>query len=202
LFAILAIVAIVALALAAAVNWVWSPSRQTLTENQPAGSGGLYQPAPLHLDQPAIDLLPETILSFETLARQPVAGQADTAAEAIYVTLNMDIEEQVATNTYARIEGFATDVEAKKRVDELVNQYPLRQATQLVNGVTSVKFGYNATGASYTALWTRGQYMVMVKTSFAQHIPADKRDILGAQLRPVVDAVDKFQRTGKQGINQ
>ena len=203
-FRILLLIAIAAVCVAGAINWVWSPAKETLVEAKSMGGGVLYEPEPLHLDKPALLMLPEVILSYETMARHSIPGQGNQAAEAIYMTLNMTVETQLPTNMYARVEGYASPDEAKRRADELAGGYPLERETFMINKVTPISMGYSPDRGSYAAIWSSGPYLTLVKASFSDpvSIPKQKQNFLRSLVKPVVEAVERYQRTGKQGVDQ
>lgn len=201
ILAAVAVLAVLALCAAFALNWFLSPAGAPEQVAVELGMPVKYQPDVLHLDQPAVELLPQQILAYETITRQPIPGQGDQAAEAIYVTLNMDLTAQRPTNVYARVEGFADEGEAARRLDDMMAPYPTKAANGLASGVTVTRTGYALDEGAYAQGWTYGQYAVFVKTSFIDFvIPAQKRQILATQSQIVVDAIDLFQRTGAQGI--
>lgn len=201
-FRSIATLASLAVILAVTVNVLWSPAGARL---RGAGMTAVVEPSDetpvaVRLEKPAISLLPAQILAHETLAHHPVPGQGDLSGEAIYATLNMNLEAVVPIGVYARAEGLASEVAAQERLDEILLPYQTQPETRLAGGVTPVRAGYSRDLGAYVVGWTRGPYAIFVKTHFKDKIPAEKRDLLPNQSRPVVEAIDLFQRTGQEGL--
>jgi hypothetical protein len=194
------LLALLALALATVLNVMLVPglnagSARTLTVNEK------YEPA-IHLKKPALAMLPEDVLAYETIARQTVPGKEQTAAESIYNTLNMNLEVQVPINSYARVDAYAAEADADQALTALMARFPKKRSTlKLMDGTQAVT-GYSPDDGSWTVAWTRGQYVTWVKTTFTRHIPYEKRKFLENTGMPVIQAVDKFQVTGKQGLRR
>lgn len=149
---------------------------------------------------PPVDMLPANVISYETITRQGVPGEQQVAAEAMYVTLSMETEIQVPIGSYAHAQAFASAVEAQAEVDRLMAEFPLRAEDLLLNDLTPAVAGYAPNEGAWTVAWTRGSYAVYVKTLFRDKIPVQKKDFLKRLGTPVVEAVDVYQRTGKQGL--
>lgn len=198
-FRVLAVLALLAVGLSLGLNWLLSPARTYVA----ASVGTLDQRAgvAIKLDTPSIDLLPETIIGFETIARQPVPGQGDLAGEAIYATLSMNLEASVPIGVYARIEGFGSAEDADQRARQMLEPYTLRAEDVLAGGATLARGGFASDEGAYAVAWARNEYAVFVKVAFKDKVPAQKRDFLRVQSRTVVDGVDVYQRTGKQGVS-
>jgi hypothetical protein len=201
-FRVIATLATAAVILAVVSNVLWSPAGARIRGGGlPASAGGPeVAPVEVKLEKPAISLLPAQILAHETLAHHPVPGQGDISGEAIYATLNMNLEAMVPVGVYARAEGFASDEDARQRLNEIMAPYQTRAESLLASGVTPVEAGFSEDLGAYVVGWTRGPYAIFVKTHFKDKIPADKRDFLRNQSKPVVDAIDLFQRTGQEGL--
>jgi hypothetical protein len=153
------------------------------------------------LDRPPVQLLPTTILGYETIARQPVPGRTADAAEAVYVTLSMSVEAQVPIAIYARVEGFSSADDAEARVAKLMISFPRRGGTRALGGGTIARTGYASDDGALLVAWSRGGYMTYVKTSFKDKVPATPGRFLASVGDPVVKGVDIFQRTGLEGAN-
>jgi hypothetical protein len=197
----LGIAAVLCLLLAIAVNWIWSPRGAFQAAAASARLGVLAtETATPALPKPSLGMLPASVLAYETIARHPVPGQGDRAAEAIYVTLNMEVDVQVPMSVYARVDGFGTDAEARAHVAEVMRGYPVRQESTKVGPTTIARSGYRADEGAWMVAWARGRYSVTVKSGFKDKVPVDKRQFLRSLGMPVVQAVETFQRTGKQGL--
>ena len=214
-FRMLALLALVAVCFAVVLNYVFAPERVAQRQVGAVGTGVAtqYQPEVLHLPQPAMELIPEVILAYETMTRQGIPGQVEQAAEAIYATLSMDVEMQLPTNVYMRVEGFATEEEAKQRVAVLMEPYTYLAGNGAANDITVTRVGFNPTDGAYAQSWTRGQYTVFIKASYLDKPPvfgengetvspqAKTVKLLVTQSQIVTNAVDTYQRTGQQGIS-
>ena len=191
----LTVVVVFAFLLSLTVNGLWSMAR----ESSAVGVEGEESAEALgiELDKPAIDMVPKNVLTYETLGRQAIPGQGDRAAEAIYVTLNMNFEAMVSINVYARVEGFGSRAAAEGRVREMMFPYTSKSADRQLETGSIVKTGYQTGEGAYAMAWANGPYAVLVKGAFATAIPVEKRDFLETQTLPVAEAVDQFQRTGR-----
>lgn len=202
--ATLATIAVVAIALAVIVNWLWAPSADAA--RQPGGAAGVESsstaaPA-FEPETPALEFIPERILQFETISHHGVPGTGNQAAEAVYKTLNMNIEAQIEIVTYARVEAFASPMEAQARLDKLMAPYSMNRAQLMLSGVTPATSGEKADGSAYAVGWIKGDYATIVKASFAEWTPKNRVDLLSDQADKIVDAVDVYQRTGRQGVSK
>lgn len=193
---------LIALALAVMVNWLALRGRPQQFAVTPTHEIVVTQSPGLKFDveTPAVDLLPTSIISYETITHQAVPGQGNRAAEAIYVTLNMDIEIQVPISVYTRVETFASAAEARTKLDERLAEYTVRPATIPV-GAQVVETGFRGDEGAWAAGWTTGTSYVFVRSAFKDKIPVTKRDFLHGLGQPVVEGIEKFQRTGKQGLS-
>lgn len=154
------------------------------------------------LPKAPVDMLPDTVLSYETIARQPVPGTGGLEAEAIYVTLNMDIEIQVPIAVYARVEAFRTEDEAKAALAEKMAVFTTAAANvDLGHGVVA-RTGEDSGRTAWAASWTQGQYLLFVKSAFRDKAPAEKRQFLKNLGMPVASAVARFANTGQQGVQR
>ncbi|MCZ7661565.1 MAG: hypothetical protein M5U22_00775 [Thermoleophilia bacterium] len=198
-FRILAIVAILSVVAAAAMNILAAGGDTYVVAGSTAVTAEDGQRA-VTPEKPVVDLLPSSVISYEVIARQQVPGQNEHAAEAIYRTLNMNLEALVSITNYARVEAVASEGAARARAEGLLQSYPLRQEEIQVNGVTVARTGYSPDEGALGVVWYRDWYVTLVKTSFAGAIPAQKRSFLHDQSESLVEAIDLFQRTGKQGL--
>lgn len=152
-------------------------------------------------EKAAVTLLPETVIAYETMARHEVPGKGKLAAEALYVTLNMDTEIQVPIVSYARVDAHETEAEAREEILARYAQYPKKREDILIKGGSTVAMtGFREDEGAYFVGWTKGSYSVWVKTSFRDKVPYTKRNFLHNVAQPVIEAIDKFQRTGREGL--
>jgi hypothetical protein len=151
------------------------------------------------LPRDAVSLLPSSVLGYETMARQPVPGSGGTAAEAVFATLSMSLELSAPIGVYARTEATASSDDASRRASEIIAGFP-SQAKRFVipGGLTAADSGYSRDRGSWVVVWTRGPYVIEVKAFFKDTIPANPKDFLSLQGEPVIEAIDRFLRTGKQ----
>ncbi|MBA4370404.1 MAG: hypothetical protein C0418_02360 [Coriobacteriaceae bacterium] len=198
---VLGTLALVALVVAVALNVllgdVVRPGAGAL-----AGDGALIGTGTVSFDVPTppVEMLPANVIGYETITRQGVPGEQEVAAEAMYVTLSMETEIQVPIGSYARAQAFPSALEAQAEVDRVMAGFPLRAEDLVLNGVTPAVAGYAPDEGAWTVAWTRGTYAIYVKTLFRDKIPAQKKDFLRRIGTTVVEAVDTYQRTGKQGL--
>jgi hypothetical protein len=130
-----------------------------------------------------------------------VPGQGKRAAEGIYITLNMDIEISVPIVTYARVEAYPSDAEADRALQTRYEKYPLKRDNRVIKGgPTIAQTGYSEDEGKWFAGWTVGSYMVWTQTSFQRKIPYTKKKFLENVGTPVIQGIDTFQRTGKEGL--
>ncbi|MDP2181286.1 MAG: hypothetical protein Q8K99_01785 [Actinomycetota bacterium] len=198
----LGVAVLLALAVAVLVNWYALRDRPGQFAANPTRQVAVSDGLALNfdVDAAAVDLLPSSIISYETITRQPVPGRGNQAAEAIYVTLNMDIEIQVPISVYARVETYPSSAEAQSKLDERMAEFTVRPETLLV-GVKTVEAGFRADEGAWAAGWTTGSSYVFVRSAFKDKIPATKRDFLHNLGLPAVEGIEKFQRTGEQGLS-
>lgn len=204
---ILGVLASLSLVIAVAVNILIVPdARQALPgpaleKAAVPGVPGDLQEA--KFEKPAVEFLPSRILQFETIARQPIPGRGDGAGEAVYKTLNMNLEAQISVVIYARTEEFTSAAQAKARFDEMMKPYSTNTKQAMVEGVTPATVAESADGGALVTGWVRGNTATMVKASFAAWTPPGRRiDLLQKQHDQVVSAVDVFQRTGREGVSK
>lgn len=204
-FLVLSVVAPVALAAAVLANWLWAPL------SGPSGAGaaddltvgaGVVATETVELEKPAVDLIPERVLQYETISHQAIPGLEDRGGEAVYKTLNMNIEARIEIVVYARTEGFGSALEAKTRLDQLMSPYSANRSNVTLNGATPAISGEAPDGGAYAVGWLRGNYATMVKASFAEWTPKDQVPLIKQQGDHIVDAVDVFQRTGREGVQK
>lgn len=199
--AVLGTLALVALVVAVALNVFLGDVVRT-GSGTASGGGGTLATGTVSFDipTPPVDMLPANVISYETITRQGVPGEQAVSAEAMYVTLSMETEIQVPIGSYARAQAFPSAVEAQAEVDRVMAGFPLRGEDLLLNDLTPAVAGYAPNEGAWTVAWTRGSYAIYVKTLFRDKIPVQKKDFLKRLGTPVVEAVDTYQRTGKQGL--
>lgn len=199
----LLLLAPLAIAVAVLVNWLWAEDlSRTAADAGISGVPGAGIPDAVVLEKPAVELLPRRILQFETMNRQGVPGMGERAGEALYKTLNMGVETQVDIVVYARAEGFASSADAQARLVEMMRPYSANRRTVLVEGVTRATVGEAPDKSAYTIAWVRGVYVTMVKASYEEWTPPDQIRLLKRQGDPVAEAVDVYQRTGREGVSK
>lgn len=170
------------------------PSAPTSVASVPA-------PGEVSLDTAAIELLPDRILQYETITHQAIPGYGDAGAEAVYKTLNMNLEAQIEIIVYARAEGYSSSSAAEERQAELMTDYTL-QASQAQLGGRIVSKGFTPDKGAYAISWVDGQYVTFVKSSYAEWIPAVQKDLIVDPGEKIADAVEVYQRTGRQGVSK
>ena len=101
----LAVLALAMVLVAIALNWF---SVVNGPERMASGSGGPLSPslAVVTLSKNPTMMLPGDIIGYEDTALHGVPEQEKTAAEAIYQTTDMRVEQQVSIGAYARAEGY------------------------------------------------------------------------------------------------
>ncbi len=199
LFRALLVTALLALSLAVVVNWLavpWDWGSGQLRVSVPAPDGRVPPPG----IKTAVNELPGAIPGFENITRQAVPGQGGRAVEALYVTLNMNLEIQVPIAVYVRAEGFPSGALARRRATEIAGPFPVGASSVRVGKTAVGRAGYSSDRGAYTITWTRGQHVFFVKSTFRDKAPAQKRDFLRVQARPVADAIEAYQRSGKRSI--
>ncbi len=153
------------------------------------------------LERKPVDSLPDQVASYETIAVQPVPNTPQ-AAEAVYVTLDMDTMLATPFRLYANVEAFPSAAEAKNSMAEEVKKYPADRAKELFGGATEVETGLSAAKDAWIATWTYGQYGILVRAAYDRHPPADGSagQVLKLHGLYVARVVEYFQRTGQDGI--
>jgi hypothetical protein len=203
---VVTIASIFALAVAVVVNglWVtqWGPQRRSFAQAAGIRSEARYEPASMPaVGGPVLDLLIPTIIGYETIARQVVPGTDGTQAEAVYASLNMEVQVQVPVSIYARAERYGTREQADERVAKLVAEYPREGRQATINGLVPAYVGFTEPLEAYIIVWIRDTSVCYVKTTFLRHPPAERRrELLGNTAAPVAAATEVYQRTGKSGI--
>ncbi|HEY3318403.1 MAG TPA: hypothetical protein VGK50_08280 [Coriobacteriia bacterium] len=182
------------------VNWRLGPPLLNLAPAQRLTLATQYEPQLYQPTKKPLQQLPDQILTYETMARQGVPGQTDRAAEALYNTLNVNLEMQVSISVYARAEFFPAESDAKVKQAQIMAGFPVKATTILVGGVRPAREGFNADQSAYAVTWINGGYLTFIKAGFKDHPPEEKRDFLHNLAAPVLAAVDMYQRTGKEGI--
>lgn len=198
----LAVAVLVALAVAVMANWYALRDRPQQFVANPTRQVSVADGLSLDfdVDAAAVDLLPSSIISYETITRQPVPGRGNQAAEAIYVTLNMDVEIQVPISVYARVETYPSSAQAQSKLDERMAEFTVRPETLLV-GAKTVEAGFRADEGAWAAGWVTGTSYVFVRSAFKDKIPVTKRNFLHNLGMPAVEGIEKYQRTGEQGLS-
>jgi hypothetical protein len=196
----LAILAVLAVVAAVLLNWrAMGSLRVASSARSGTGAGGFSAE---ELPKPPLDMLPSTVLSYETIARQPVPGTGGVDAEAIYVTLNMDIEIQVPIVIYARVSGKPAPEEAQRVLEDTMASYPLRRGELALGHGVVATAGLSRDESAWMAGWTEGQYVILVKSTYRDKAPFEKRDFLTNLGKPVAEAVARYVKTGTQGIEE
>ena len=144
-------------------------------------------------------MLPTNVIAYETIDSHPVPGQEKTAAEAIYQTYNMNVSLAVPLVVYAHVQGYGTSGEAQAALTQMMVKYPVKRGPRMVGPVQSAETGFTSDQGALIVAWVKGRYLTYVKTSFLDHIPAQKRNFLKLNGEPIVLAVEEYERTGKQG---
>lgn len=198
---VLVLVTALTAVVAVLANWLVLRSRSEQFAVRPVEKPiTTYQPGlDFALEKSALDLLPGQVIAYETVARHPVPGRGEQAAEALYVTLNMDVEIQVPIALYARAEAFASSAEAQSALQERMSPYSLRPE-RMQFGSKIAQTGYSDDEGTWAVGWSEGQYYTFVKSQFKDKIPVEKRDFLRNLGRPLVAGIEKYQRTGEQGL--
>jgi hypothetical protein len=151
------------------------------------------------LEKPALAMIPTRVLQYETITVQAIPGYGDRAAEGVFQTLNMSIDQQIPTVVYVRVEAFASSSEAEARVAGMLERYTLDAATLTLGG-TPVRKGWTPDKQAYAHAWVRGQYATLVKASFPDWTPEHTFEIIERQGDLVATDVELFQRTGAEGV--
>lgn len=201
-FRVLGYATLVALLISILVNWWFVrgigeplPSAATST------ASGVPDPGEVSLAKPAVELLPDRILQYETITLQAIPGYGATGAEAVYKTLNMNLEARIEIVVYARVEGHPSSSAAQERQKELMAAYTL-EPSQAQLGAMTVTRGFTSDKSAYATSWTDGQYVTFVKSSYAEWIPAIEKDLIVDPGFRIADAVEVFQRTGREGVSK
>ncbi|MCL6472686.1 MAG: hypothetical protein K6T91_07745 [Firmicutes bacterium] len=169
---------------------IWIEINKTLSPKQ-SKTSGLEQILPKRLKPPVpvINMLPDFILQYETKARQDVAGSEYPASEAIYENLDPNLMLRAPCNSYAKVTYFASEEDAKKDVaDTLAKRFPNGHENLLI-GTTIVKTGYTEREDSFFMGWTKQNYSIRIITSFLEHAPVEKGNILKNHAMPIAQAI-------------
>ena len=192
--------ALLALVVAVLLNWWFMPGAGEALPGPPTSRSPVPGvgdgPA---LEKPAVAMIPTRVLQYETITVQAIPGYGDRAAEGVFQTLNMSIDQQIPTVVYVRVEAFASSSEAEARVVELLEQYTLDAATLTLGG-TPARKGWTPDKQAYAHAWVRGQYATLVKASFPDWTPEHTFEIIERQGDLVATDVELFQRTGAEGV--
>ncbi|HET6351068.1 MAG TPA: hypothetical protein VFG89_02910 [Coriobacteriia bacterium] len=206
IYRVLSILAPLSIAVALAVNWVSAPdAREVLPSPAGVGNAGVPGIEEIKLEKPAIQLLPERIIGYEAISHQAIPGWGKRAAEAVYKTLSMNVEAQIAIVTYGRVEGYASQAEAQARLVQFMTPYTTNVKKKPVgSGRTVATYGESPDRGTRIAGWVRGKYVTIVKSSFQDYIP--KREVAftyrNFQNDQVIDGMIVYQETGREGINK
>jgi hypothetical protein len=203
-FALLATLASLAIGVAVALSWVL-PSGRTLFGDQVATASGATataaRAAKLPKDPKA--MLPDFIISYETIDRHAAPGTRGMAAEAIYQTYDMNTTAITHTIVYARVEGYATEAAAASALTALQARYPAgRKDIALQSGILAGS-GYDAQSSELVVSWRSGRYVTYVKTSFTDNgtaSAAKSQEVLTRIGDPIYRTVAIFQTRGLQGV--
>ena len=192
--------ALLALLVAVLLNWWLVPGAGDALPGPPTSRS----PVPgigegPSLEKPAVAMIPTRVLQYETITVQAIPGYGDRAAEGVFQTLNMSIDQQIPTVVYVRVEAFASSSEAEARVTELLEQYTL-DAAALTLGGTPARKGWTPDKQAYAHAWVRGPYATLVKASFPEWTPEHTFEIIERQGDVVATDVELFQRTGAEGV--
>ena len=196
-FRVLLVLAGLSLLLAVVSNWLWVPwewGSGSLRVKLPA----LGSNVPVPGIRTPVRTLPERVLSYETIARQAAPGREGHAVEALYVTMDMNIEAQVSIAVYARAESFMSDAEALKRANEMLGPYSAKPAiVGLGAGNARGRSGYSPTLSAYCVAWVKNATVFFVKSTFRDRAPVQKRDFLRQQANPVIKAIVEYNPNRK-----
>lgn len=195
----LAIVALLSLLLAVLANWLWVPWKWG-TGTMPLRMSAPFLEGPAVGLKTAVNELPESVLMFETITRQVVPGSGGRAVEAVYVTLNMDIEAQVPIAVYARAQKFDSPAQAGQQAQNMMAPYNTGVTSVPVGIGTAARAGYSPDRGSFVITWIRGSEVFFVKSTFRDKIPAQKRKFLEAQGFPVFNAINAYISSGKRSL--
>lgn len=201
-FRILGYATLVALLVSILVNWWFVRGvGEPLPSAATSAASGVPDPGEISLTKPALELLPDRILQFETITRQAIPGYGPAGAEAVYKTLNMNLEARIEIIVYARVEGHASSSAAQERQNELMASYTLEPSQAQLGGMTVTR-GFTSDKGAFATSWTDGQYVTFVKSSYAEWIPAVEKDLIVDPGFKISDAVEVFQRTGREGVSK
>jgi hypothetical protein len=188
-------IALAAIILAIALNWFFAPAANDPLPGR-VGEEPIPEPGEVVVSESVVDFLPERVLSYETITRQAVPGQEMQSAEAVYNSLNMDLVNARPQNSYSRVERTAGSAEAERRASEMLAPYSLDQKTILAGQDTPAREGWAPDESAWTVVWTRGDIVYLVKTSYLDTPPVQRtRELLLNNGTPVVDAVADYVPT-------
>ncbi|MBI4733970.1 MAG: hypothetical protein HY779_04020 [Rubrobacteridae bacterium] len=149
---------------------------------------------------PVIDLLPESILQYETRGRQAIPGSRYPAAESIYENLDPNSMLQNPINTYAKAMYFASSSDARLNIDNSIkSRFSYSNTTELM-GSTFIKTGYDSRSGSYYVGWNDENYSIELITSFLDSIPVEKGVKLRNHALPLARSI--IIGTGRGGPNE
>lgn len=177
-----------------AVPWDWGSGRLRVSARAPRGN------VPPPGVKTEVGQLPDSIPGFETITRQPIPGLEGHAIEALYVSLDMNLEVIAPIATYVRAETYQSDALARQRAAEVMKPFRVGASAVRVGKTMVGKAGYVADRGAYAITWTKDRHVFFVKSAFRDKIPVEKRDFLAGQARPVANGIDAYHRTGARGI--
>lgn len=127
---------------------------------------------------PVLDKLPESIIQYETRARQNIPGSKNPAAEAIYEILDPNIMLQNPVNTYAKATFYATQRDAKLDIADMIeSRFPASRKDELIGSII-IKTGYDSQAGGYFMGWTDDNFSIVLITSFLNSVPINKKTTL------------------------
>ncbi|RJQ54654.1 MAG: hypothetical protein C4521_03925 [Actinobacteria bacterium] len=199
LFKVLFLMALLSIAAATAVNWSAGPLEISLggsTKIAVPGRAGVPPP----FIAPSVKDLPPSIPGFEAIGQHIVPGSKGRSVEAIYVTLNMNLEAQVPTTIYTRVDGFSSAAEASDGVAKAMETFKHRRETYVLPGGKRAMAGYTRDESAYAISWSVGAKVFLVKAMFRDVAPTQKKTFLSSQARPVAKAIHKYASGDKHKI--
>lgn len=151
-------------------------------------------------DEAGLAFLPDRVVGYETMTVQRIPGMPGGAEEAVYKTMSMDITIARPTSVYARAERLSSPDAAIQRADDLVSAYTLDTGNVVLDDLATVRTRMAEDRSSYVMAWTNDDVVSFVKASFEDIPPAQETTYLQDLALPVAEAVDRFQRTGQDGV--
>ena len=201
-FGVITPLAVLAVVIAVALNWWFVPGLGEALPSPQLPGDTLVQgvPGPDEPGSSALALIPDRIIQYEPITVQAVPGYENRAAEAVFKTLQMNLEAQIPTLVYVRAEVLGSSAEASARLDQLMAPYTLSAANVMV-GQTVARQGWTADQGNFARGWVSGSNMTLVKASFSDWVPEHTFEIIEMQGIKVSEAVEVYQRTGLKGVS-